>query len=79
MGGNGHEMPPPNHSQTFDHEWALPARNWHSPSTFAKIKPWPLQLLTFDTPDRSSGQKSEMRPSVLGKTGRTGLQIIRNF
>ena len=37
-----------------------------------------LQLLIFNTPERSSGWRAEMRNSVLeGKTGRTGLQIVR--
>ena len=37
-----------------------------------------LQLLIFNTPERSSGGREEMRNSVLeGKTGRTGLQIVR--
>ena len=39
-----------------------------------------LQLLTFNTPERSSGWRSEMRHSVLWKkTGRRGLQIVRYF
>ena len=37
-----------------------------------------LQLLIFNTLERSSGWRAEMRRSVLeGKTGRTGLQRVR--
>ena len=81
IGQNSHEMPPsPNHGQAYDHEGALPSRNWHLPSTSTKIKSWPLQLLTFNTPERSSGLKSGMRHSVLWeKMGRAGLQILRFF
>ena len=44
---------------------ALPTRNWHLPSKSSKIKSWPLQLLTFNAPERNSGWKSGMRHSVL--------------
>ena len=47
------------------HEGTLPTRNWHLPPTSTKIKSWPLQLLTFNAPERSSGWKSGMRHFVL--------------
>ena len=55
---------PQNHGQAYDHERALPTRNWHLPSTSTKIKSWPLQLLTFNISERSSWWISEMKPSV---------------
>ena len=58
-------MPP---SKSWSSLWAkgaLPTEDWHSPSASTKIKSWPLQLLTFNTPERSSGWKSGMRHSVL--------------
>ena len=70
------ECTPQNHGQVYKQKGALPTENWHLPSTSTKIKSWPLQLLTFNFPERISGWKSGMRHSVLWeKTGRTGLQI----
>ena len=66
-------------SESWSSLWAmgaLPTENWHLPSTSTKIKSWPLPLLTFNFPERSSGWKSGMRLCALGKkTVRTGLQI----
>ena len=74
------KCPPHNHGQAYEQKGALPTEDWHSPSASTKIKSWPLQLLIFNAPERSSGWKSGMRHSVLwGKTGRTGLQIVRSF
>ena len=49
----------------FMNKRALPTENWHLPSTSTEIKSWPLQLLTFNAPERTSGWKSEMRHSML--------------
>ena len=38
-----------------------------------------LQRLTFSTPEGSLRWKVEMKYSVLWKTGRTGLQVVRYF
>ena len=59
------KCPSQNHGQVYDQEVALPTKTWHLPSTSTKIKSWPLQLLTFNTPEKSSGWKSGMRHSVL--------------
>ena len=67
---------PQNHGQVYEEKGALPTEDWHLPSTSTKIKSRPLQLLTFNFPERSSGWKSGMRLCALGKkTVRTGLQI----
>ena len=73
------KCPPQNHGQVYEQKGALPTENWHLPSTSTKIKSRPLQLLTFSSPERSSGWKSGMRHCVLAKTGITGLQIVRSF
>ena len=44
---------------------APPSMGFSRQETSTKIKSWPLQLPTFNTPERSSGWKSGMRHSVL--------------
>ena len=56
---------PQNHGEVYEQKGALPTENWHFLSTSTKIKSWPLQLLTFNSPERNSGWKSGMRHSVL--------------
>ena len=71
---------PPNYGQIHDPEGALP-------STSTKIESRPLKLLTFNTPQRSSGWKLEMGHSALQKknthtqtqTCRRGCQIVDTF
>ena len=59
------KCPAQNHSQVYEQKGALPTENWHLPSTSTKIKSWPLQLLTFNSPEKNSGWKSGKRHSVL--------------
>ena len=59
------KCPAQNHSQVYEQKGALPTENWHLPSTSTKIKSWPLQLLTFNSPEMNSGWKSGKRHSVL--------------
>ena len=59
------KCPPQNHGQVYEQKRALPTENWHFPPTSTKIKSWSLQLLTFNSPERSSGWKSGMRYSAL--------------
>ena len=59
------KCPPQNHGQVYEQKRALPTENWHFPPTSTKIKSWSLQLLTFNSPERSSGWKSGMRRYVL--------------
>ena len=59
------KYPLQNHGLVYEQKGALPTEDWHLPSTPTKIKSWPLQLLTFNAPERSSGWKSGMRHSVL--------------
>ena len=59
------------------HEGTLPTRNWHLPPTSTKIKSWPLQLLTFNTPRRSTGRRSGARYSVLW--GKLAEQAFREL
>ena len=59
------KCPSQNHGQVYEWKGALPTEDWHLPSTSTKIKSWPLQLLTFNTPERSSGWKSGVSHSVL--------------
>ena len=54
-----------NCGQVYEQNGALPTENWHLPSMSTKIKSCPLQLLTFNAPERSSGWKSGMRHCVL--------------
>ena len=61
------KCPPQNHGQVYEQKGALPTEDWHLPSTSTEIKSWPLQLLTFNGPERSSRWKSGMRHSVLWK------------
>ena len=56
---------PQNRGQVYEQKGALPTENCHLPSTSTKIKSWPLQLLTFNAPERSSGWKPGMGHSVL--------------
>ena len=65
VGWNGHEISPQNHGQVYDQEGALPTGTWHLSSMSTKIKAHPLQLLTFNSSERSSGWKSGMRHSML--------------
>ena len=60
---NGHEMPPSNHCQIYNHEGALPTGNWHLLSISIKIKSWLLQLLTFNTPWEEYSIEIRNRPS----------------
>ena len=59
------KCPPQNHGQVYEQKGALPTEDWHLPSTSTEIKSWPLQLLTFNGPERSSGWRSKMRCSML--------------
>ena len=59
------KCPPQNQGQVYEQKGALPTEDWHLPSTSTKIKSWPLQLLTFNSSERGSGWKSQMRHSVL--------------
>ena len=59
------KYPPQNHGQVYEQKGVLPTENWHLPSTSTEIISWPLQLLTFNGPERSSGWRSRMRHSVL--------------
>ena len=54
-----------NCGQVYEQNGALPTENWHLPSMSTKIKSCPLQLLTFNFPERNSGWKSGRRHSVL--------------
>ena len=56
---------PQNHGQIYEQKGVLPTEDWHLPSTSTKIKSWPLQVLTFNAPGKSSEWKSGMRHSVL--------------
>ena len=74
------KCPPQSCGQVYEQKGALPTEDLHSPSTSTEIISWPLQLPTFNSPERSSGWRSRMRRSVLWKkTGRTGLQTVRSF
>ena len=61
------KCPPQNHAQVYEQKGALLTEDWHLPSTSTKIKSWPLQLLTFNAPERSSGWKSGMGTLCSGK------------
>ena len=71
---------PQNHGQVYEQKGALPTENWHFLSTSTKIKSWPPQLLTFNSPERSSGWKSWMRHSVLwGKLAEQAFRWLDLF
>ena len=59
------KCPPQNRGQVYEQKGALPTEDWHLPSTSTVIISCPLQLLTFNAPERSSGWRSRMRRSVL--------------
>ena len=59
------KCPPQSHGQVCEQKGALPTEDWHLPSTSTEIISWPLQLLTFNGPERSSGWRSRMRRSML--------------
>ena len=59
------KCPPQSHGQVYEQKEALPTGDWHLPSTSMEIISWPLQLLTFNGPERSSGWRSRMRHSML--------------
>ena len=61
------KCPPQSRGQVCEQKGALPTEDWHLPSTSTEIISWPLQLLTFNGPERSSGWRSRMRRSVLWK------------
>ena len=52
------KCPPQSRGQVCEQKGALPTEDWHLPSTSTEIISWPLQLLTFNGPERSSGWKS---------------------
>ena len=56
---------PQSRGQVCEQKGALPTEHWHLPSTSMEIISWPLQLMTFYSPERSSGWRSRMRHSVL--------------
>ena len=52
--------------------------NWHVPSTSTRIKSWAAAAADFQHPLKRAQAENRYDPlCVLGKTGRTGLQIVR--
>ena len=79
VGHNDHEMPP-EHGQICGCEGALLTGSWPLPATSTKIKSWPLQDAYLPhSLERSSGWRQKIRHSALGKTRKTGLQIVRCY
>ena len=73
------KCPPQSRGKVYEQKGALQTEDWHLLSTSTEIISWPLQLLTFNGPERSSGWIRNEAFCALGKTGRTGLQIVRSF
>ena len=69
------KCPPQSRGQVCKQKGALPTEDWHLPSTSTEIISWPLQLLTFNGPERSSGWRSRMRHSLLW--GKLAKQAFR--